>query len=151
VNESHTHYTIELRNDDGSFIVQQDLLPRAFHHASKDLAILHLEKELSDDPNITDEELGPLRPLNLVPLRLPEEKEEMELFQPGKKLLFYGHDVRRSPYSKGQSEEVEEEDTRMPVPLVIPGTIAGRTANQVSDTFRYCFIVFSCFPYAFSS
>jgi hypothetical protein len=45
IDERHTHYTMEVRYDDGVFINQMDLLPRAFHHPSRDLAILHLESE----------------------------------------------------------------------------------------------------------
>ena len=45
VNETHTHYTVELRHEDGVFMNQSDMQPKVFHHPSRDLAVLHLEEE----------------------------------------------------------------------------------------------------------
>lgn len=45
VNEKHTHFTMELRHEDGTHITQLDLLPKAFLHPTRDLAILHFEDE----------------------------------------------------------------------------------------------------------
>jgi hypothetical protein len=45
VNEKHTHYTVELRDSDGSFLTQSDLIPAAHHHPVRDLAVFHLERE----------------------------------------------------------------------------------------------------------
>eukprot|EP00605_Chrysophyceae_sp_TOSAG23-4_P002161 GSChrysophyteH1.ASY1.ANO1.2389.1 assembled CDS len=45
VNESHTHYTVELRDEDGVFVTQSECFPVSYHHQSRDLAVLHLEDE----------------------------------------------------------------------------------------------------------
>ena len=45
VNEKHTHYTLELRHDDGVFITQTELIPTSIHHASRDLVALRVEDE----------------------------------------------------------------------------------------------------------
>ena len=45
VNEQHTHYTIEMRGNDGKFICQVDCIPRSYHHKTKDLAVLHIQEE----------------------------------------------------------------------------------------------------------
>ena len=37
VNESHTYYTVEVRHSDGVFHTQLDLLPRVYHHPTRDL------------------------------------------------------------------------------------------------------------------
>jgi hypothetical protein len=47
VNEKHTHYCVELRQEDGSFLTQSELIPRSYHHPTRDLAILHLAEEES--------------------------------------------------------------------------------------------------------
>lgn len=45
VNEKHTHYTVEMRYEDGIMINQGDLLPKVYHHPTRDLAALHIEFE----------------------------------------------------------------------------------------------------------
>ena len=45
VNQAHTHYTIELRDETGVFITQSECLPVSYHHPTRDLAVLHLEDE----------------------------------------------------------------------------------------------------------
>jgi hypothetical protein len=45
LNETHSHYTIELRQDDGVFMTQIDLKPSVYHHPTRDLAVLHLEEK----------------------------------------------------------------------------------------------------------
>lgn len=65
VNEKHTHYTIELRADDGVFLTQLELLPRSYHHPSRDLCVLHIDDEqkvfdmLLDDLQVGGESLLP--------------------------------------------------------------------------------------------
>jgi hypothetical protein len=45
VNEKHTYYTMELRRDDGIFLTQIDLIPRSYHHLTKDICVLHVNNE----------------------------------------------------------------------------------------------------------
>jgi hypothetical protein len=45
INEKHTHYTVEMRHEDGVFVNQGDLHPKVYHHGSRDLAALHIEME----------------------------------------------------------------------------------------------------------
>jgi hypothetical protein len=45
VNEKHTHYTVEMRHEDGVFVNQGDLHPKVYHHGSRDLAAMHIELE----------------------------------------------------------------------------------------------------------
>jgi len=45
VNQSHTHYTVELRNEEGVFVTQSECFPVSYHHRNRDLAVLHLEDE----------------------------------------------------------------------------------------------------------
>jgi len=44
VNEKHTVHTVEVRYDDGIFMIQLDLYPKVYHHPTKDLCVLHLGK-----------------------------------------------------------------------------------------------------------
>ena len=46
VNQSHTHYTVELRNEEGVFVTQSECHPVSYHHRTRDLAVLHLEDEV---------------------------------------------------------------------------------------------------------
>ena len=48
VNEKNTHYTVEVRHDDGVFLTQACLAPFTFIHPTRDLAVLHLETEDDD-------------------------------------------------------------------------------------------------------
>lgn len=65
VNESHTHYTVELRHSDGMFLTTADLAPASFHHAHRDVAVMHF------DPAEQAEALDTLAELGYRPLELP--------------------------------------------------------------------------------
>lgn len=45
VSQKNTHYTAELRNEDGTLLTQVECIPRAYHHPKRDLAVLHLFNE----------------------------------------------------------------------------------------------------------
>ncbi len=45
VNEKHTHYTIEIRQENGDYLTQTELAPRVFHHPTRDLAVMHIDLE----------------------------------------------------------------------------------------------------------
>ena len=125
VNEKHTYYTLELRHDDGTFLVQEELLPRSFHHASKDLAVLHLNvnKPTPDtDINQTNDELGLLAEFNFRPLLLENTAPKPE--QP---LIFYGHCLTGTTY---QAQD-DAADDRKPVPMTVEGSMIKSTREQV--------------------
>jgi len=127
VNEKHTHYTVELRHEDGVFMTQSELLPAAVHHASRDLAVLHLENEstVNDLLKNLGFEAADLRDAQLVP---------------GEAVDFHGHEVV-APSSFGTggngngsgssgSADGEAMDARHPVPRIVSGTYELETAHQ---------------------
>ena len=121
VNESHTYYTVELRQNDGVFQTQLDLLPRAYHHPNRDLAVLHFEDEKSS--------LDFLSALSVDALTLDgSEYSEQE------RLFFYGHEVTGPVLEDGT-------DMRVPVPYDCEGRFKfsnprqnfAKTARVLSD------------------
>ena len=96
VNESHTHYTIELRYPDGIFQTQIDLLPCTYHHKTRDLSILHVEVE--DGP------LKDLKDLGFDALAMDESELTID-----ERLWFYGHEVKGLITPEGV-------DMRVPIP-----------------------------------
>lgn len=122
VNETHTHYTLEVRHDDGSFIYQQDLVPRVFHHENKDLAILHID--FSEAKGTTDLEIGALAEFGLNAVQLSTQPVPI-----GSNLTFYGHELSQS--NSNFSVSAEE---GMPVPSIISGKVIYRSLQQVFAT-----------------
>lgn len=45
LNETHTAYSLELRQDNGIFAYQQLLQPMVFHHPSKDMCAVHFDPD----------------------------------------------------------------------------------------------------------
>jgi hypothetical protein len=71
LNESHTQYTFEIRDEEGNARSEFELLPIVYHHESRDLAVLHL----ADGDNVLQafEEKG------LLPDRiLPKDSQPFE-------------------------------------------------------------------------
>jgi hypothetical protein len=130
VNEKHTHYTVELRHDDGVFMTQTELIPTSIHHATRDLAVLHLETASSAD------ELFNALGLDVATLHAAEP-------QHGEKLEFHGHEVcipssfggnssSGSGFnSSNGSDAGDRPDDRHPVPRVVRGTYHGQTVHQM--------------------
>ena len=114
INETHTHYTIELRNGDGTFITQTELIPRSFHHRDKDLAILHID----DESNV----MKTLERLQLQPLELLDNNIDLKT---GDNLIFHGHDVRG-----GEGFSNEASDDRKPYPCIVQGQYYNKTLHQ---------------------
>ena len=120
VNEKHTHYTVELRHDDGVFMTQSELLPSAVHHASRDLAVLHLENEsaVKDLLSNVGFEVADLRDAQLVT---------------GEAVDLHGHEVVvPSSFGTGSSSSggSGDADARHPIPRVVSGTYELETAHQ---------------------
>jgi hypothetical protein len=114
IDETHTHYTVELRNEDGTFITQTELIPRSFHHKDKDLAVLHIEDEGSAMKLLESFEFQPLELL-----------DDGITLQGGDSLVFHGHDVRGGDHFSSESG-----DDRKPYPCVVSGNYFSRTAHQ---------------------
>ena len=111
VNESHTYYTVEVRHSDGVFHTQLDLLPRVYHHPTRDLAVLHFEDEQSSSENLSA--------LNFNGLSLVEDSEHNEQ----ERLFFHGHDVTGPILEDGT-------DMRVPIPNHCEGRFSFATPQQ---------------------
>jgi len=109
LNEKHTHYTLELRHADGSFITQSELVPTTYHHDSRDVAVLHLEDEA--------EAMETLEALGLAALELTDGPPDE-----GARLMFHGHEVL--------GRVTEEADERKPLPRSVVGALQMRLPNQ---------------------
>ena len=110
VNETHTYYTVEIRQDDGTFYTQMDLLPRSYHHPTKDLAVMHLEHEKSSWEDLDK--------LGLDALTL-----DTATFDGREKLSFLGHEVVGPVLEDGT-------DLRKPVPNSTEGRFQFSTSLQ---------------------
>lgn len=123
VNQNHTKYSLEIRDEDGEITAETALSPDSFHHSSRDLAVLHL-----DDENVA--------------MRMFEKSgvESQDLLQrqliEGEVLQFHGHDVSM-PSSLAAAGEINdkpvntgEHDERLPKPVLVYGHFAISTASQ---------------------
>jgi len=115
VDEKHTHYTLELRYDDGTFITQHELLPVHYHHDSRDLAVLHLVQEC--------EALNNLSTLDFSPLQLAPEYDNQDV-ELQTSVNFHGHRVEGNGFINN------EDDERKPIPMEVEGRVEVRTRNQ---------------------
>jgi hypothetical protein len=109
LNETHTHYTMELRYPDGTFITQTELVPSSYHHPTRDLAVLHLDDETEAEDMF--------KSLDFTALDLVDKAPEV-----GAELMFRGHNVAGTT--------TEEADNRKPIPQDVPGTLQLRSPNQ---------------------
>jgi hypothetical protein len=89
VDNNHTHFTAEVRGPDGSSLSQFHLLPKAYYHPNRDMAILHFDNE---DDNIDV--------AKLLGVECDLELTDEERLDPAsdKTLYFHGHDVEDSPF-----------------------------------------------------
>lgn len=117
INEKHTHYTVELRHDDGVFVSQFELLPKSFHHLSKDLAVLHLENE--DNVAHIINEFGKFSH-EILPV-------ELESVSSKDNLEFHGHEV----INVNGSPNFDNEDNRIPIPKIVDGSLSFLTKQQI--------------------
>ena len=132
VTEEHTHYTLEIRDDTGVFISQVECNPVTYHHANKDLAVLHLADE--------QENLSLLEDIGYEHIDLLAPRKSKGLAVQGVLLDFYGHNVSGGNKSEGHSnfqspsanpKKQENADDRLPVPLRVDGEIVHRTSEQI--------------------
>ena len=130
IDEKNTHYTIEVRHPDGIFMTQSELLPVSYHHSSRDLAVLHLEKD-ADGVSLFDH-LG----CDYFGLSIDQPEQ-------GDSLLFEGHSIvaangtsSSSNFDRGDEEVPTDgtgnaqQDVRLPVPTIIPGTFVSQNMFQ---------------------
>lgn len=130
IDERNTHYTIEVRHPDGIFMTQSELLPVSYHHSSRDLAVLHLEKD-ADGVSLFD--------------HIGYECFGLSIDQPdhGDSLIFEGHSIvaangtsSSSNFDRGDEEVPtdgtgnEQQDVRLPVPTIIPGSFVSQNMFQ---------------------
>lgn len=117
VNEKHTHYTIEMRHDQGEFCSQTELIPQAFHHNSRDFTVMHIENESKVMEELSEiglnDSIYSLAPSDTIPLQ-----KEM-------KLKFHGHEVSRAGFSDMDT------DDRKPIPSTFKGIVNKRSDYQV--------------------
>lgn len=122
VNHTHTHYSIEFRSEDGTFITQTEMTPATYHHSTRDLAVLHPESNLDFLKTLT---------------RLGVDIQELSnhSLTHGDKLNFHGHELSsfsnrnatQSNFGEVENIDVEESDSesgdnRLPIPCVAMGT-----------------------------
>ena len=91
VNQDHTIFTAETRHEDGTMMSQLDLLPSAFFHPTRDLAVLHFEneKEALEVLEFSDIDCR---------LELTEENQiDMDL---NEDIIFHGYDVEATPFTQ---------------------------------------------------
>jgi len=110
LNEKNTHYTLEIRNEDGTFMTQSDCLPRFYMHPSRDLAVLHLEDEVS-----TMEVL--------LKIGMTVHEIDARELSKGDKMMFHGHEVLGEVGDDGA-------DLRKPFPHTSIGVMVDRTEHQ---------------------
>lgn len=130
VNEQHTHYTLEIRDQDGVFVSQVECNPVTYHHASKDLAILHL----ADDPE--DLELLQDTGYQISELMPRSTSPGMSFLMPGKELHFIGHRVVGSTDGGDSNFPIAGAspgggDARKPVPQTVRGQIVHKSDAQI--------------------
>jgi hypothetical protein len=153
VDARHTHYTVELRDEQGVFITQSECIPITYHHPHRDLAVLHLDDE---DENVnTLQELGYSIPELLLPptdIVTNANTEDTgaggdivgDLYSyirsdgHGGKLQFVGHKVTDGKndnlgwLSSGSGHPATNNgDLRKPIPQRTFGQLHGRTNSQV--------------------
>jgi hypothetical protein len=121
MNETHTHYTIELRSSTGEIFTQYDLQPVIYHHPDRDLAVLHLHDE--------ENSLSFLKQLNFRVL-------ETESYSPAdnEELIFHGHEVFDGNLSRAFDEGGNDSTANLTLsaPRTVSGIFCGRTQYQVS-------------------
>ena len=107
-------------------MTQNELLPVSFHHSSRDLAVLHLEKD-SDGLDLFTR-------LGMDPLSL-----STRALVPGDSVMFEGHSIVAPSSSSGTSNFGDNDssdspegqlDVRVPVPTVVPGTFVSQSMFQ---------------------
>lgn len=114
INEKNTYYTIEARQPDGNFMSQSELLPSSFHHRSRDLAVLHLDRnhdELFDK-------------LELFPHVMTDRQ-----LKTGDDLRFDGFNVSDNVETLNYTPKKgnNEPDSRRPVPTTVSGTFVSES------------------------
>ena len=128
VNEQHTHYTLEVRDQDGTFISQIECNPVTYHHQNKDLAILHLSDEVESLDLLCD---TGYQVSELIPSSI---SSNMTFVMPGKELKFVGHNVAdstESGRSNFSSADGAGDDSRKPIPATVSGHVVHKSEAQI--------------------
>lgn len=154
VNEQHTYYTLEVRDEHGVFITQAECRPVTYHHSNKDLAVLHMDDE--GDSLAMMKEAG-YKPLSMIPHSSSSgesngnmrdsRKKPSHYYYTGLALNFHGHDVTvdAQPEGGGDFDKPLEErsgseeeygvfsggDERKPIPQVVDGRVEHNLGPQI--------------------
>lgn len=130
--QHHTHFTLETRGPDGSALTQLELLPRAYYHPKRDLAVLHLEDE---------EQVYDLLDVFTVERELKLcDKDHVDLdkvfiiaflflfldFMVSQELTFYGYDVEKQLFGSPN-----QQNGMLRFPQVVKGTPVFRSPHQI--------------------
>jgi hypothetical protein len=131
VNQNHTQYTLEIRDDHGVMLGTSSILASTHHHSSRDLAVMHLEDEASADQIFA---------AHGVQYQNLSQRELVE----GEVVEFHGHDVEMPPSMSNESksdgqptssvtsvrDDAGSDDTRESIPLIVYGHFVASTAKQ---------------------
>jgi hypothetical protein len=154
VNEQHTYYTLEVRDEHGVFITQAECRPVTYHHLNKDLAVLHMDDE--GDSLAMMKEAG-YKPLSMIPhssffgecaVNMRDgRKKPSHYYYKGLALNFHGHDVTEDAQpegggdfdkplenrsgSEGEYSAFSGGDERIPIPKVVDGRVEHNQGPQI--------------------
>ena len=105
VSEKHTHNTVEFRELDGMQFYQAELIPKAYHHPTRDLCVMHLENEATAVEMLTSAGVN---------FNLRFSANPKMTLKKGQELEFHGHEMPSAFFDNN-------EDNRRPIPRVIRG------------------------------
>jgi hypothetical protein len=121
VNESHIHYTLEVRNSQGESVSSIDILPHSFHHRTRDIGIVHFDKDESKALSVFKTLM--FKKLDIEDYRV-DDHEELE---------FHGHEVSAVEEGGEAAADVDTpagRDLRLSLPRSYAGTVHGRSPHQ---------------------
>lgn len=121
VNESHIHYTLEVRNSQGESVSSIDILPNSFHHLHRDIGIVHFDKDESKALSVFK--------------TLMFQKVDIENYKVGvdEELEFHGHEVSSAP-DMGECTDtsaLDYQDLRLSLPRSCAGVVLAVSPHQI--------------------
>ena len=121
VNQNHTQYTLEIRDDHGVMLGTASILGNTLHHCTRDLAVLHLEDEASADQ---------LFATHGIEFQSMSQRELVE----GEVLEFHGHDVEMpSSISNDDKSTGQPASSMTEPPLSGTGESVESNSNSLVD------------------
>ena len=121
VNQNHTQYTLEIRDDHGVMLGTASILGNTLHHCTRDLAVLHLEDEASADQIFAT---------HGIEFQSMSQRELVE----GEVLEFHGHDVEMpSSISNDDKSTGQPASSMTEPPLSGTGESVESNSNSLVD------------------